>query len=284
MQLKISLFAALVSVDGLAVQPRVGSRSRLAQPMQMAMKGPGGTKSPRGFGSWGAKLGGIVNRNKGGSNQGGGGGNMDGNNGGNNIIRRKSSEGAADSSSSDDDAGAMGLWQQYEAALEAQPLLVKGLTSMTGFFLGDLMAQLFIEKSGPYDPSRTARLASFGLLVHGTTSHWFYGNLDALIPGTTAAVVATKVFIDQVLWNPIFGCMFFGYMGLTTGEGLGGAVAKIKRDLMTQVTGSWTVWPVAHAINFKFIPTSQRVLYINTIQIFYNCFLSIVGSREGAKA
>ena len=42
---------------------------------------------------------------------------------------------------------------------------------------------------------------------------------------------------------------------------------------------SWTVWPIAHAINFKFIPNSQRVLYINTIQIFYNCFLSIIGSR-----
>lgn len=47
-----------------------------------------------------------------------------------------------------------------------------------------------------------------------------------------------------------------------------------------QVKGSWKVWPLAHAINFRFIPSSQRVLYINSIQIGYNCFLSIISSRD----
>ena len=88
------------------------------------------------------------------------------------------------------------------------------------------------------------------------------------------------------------------------------------------------VWPLAHTINFRFIPSSQRVLYINSIQarllphatchpsfrlrrlatassasaaargclfplltramrawlvqIGYNCFLSIIGSKSQA--
>ena len=154
---------------------------------------------------------------------------------------------------------------------------------MTGFAIGDILAQQFIEKKGKYNLNRTLKMASFGLLVHGTTSHWFYGKLDGKIPGTDAGAVASKVFIDQVLWNPIFGVMFFGYMGLWERQGVDGTIKRIKGDLMTQVTGSWTVWPVAHAINFKFIPTEQRVLYINTIQIFYNCFLSIIGNRDGKK-
>ena len=184
--------------------------------------------------------------------------------------------GASDDDDEDEDKG---LWQKYESALEARPLLVKGLTSFTGFTIGDLLAQFFIEKK-EYDPLRTLRLASFGFLVHGTTSHWFYGILDGRIPGTGAGDVALKVFIDQVLWNPIFGIMFFSYMGIFEGSGVGGTIQKIKNDLLTQVTGSWTVWPIAHAINFKYIPSDQRVLYINTIQIFYNCFLSVIGSRK----
>ena len=51
------------------------------------------------------------------------------------------------------------------------------------------------------------------------------------------------------------------------------------RSCAWQVFGSWKVWPLAHAINFKFIPSSQRVLYINTIQIGYNCFLSLIANR-----
>ena len=48
----------------------------------------------------------------------------------------------------------------------------------------------------------------------------------------------------------------------------------------SQVTGSWKVWPLAHTINFRFIPSSQRVLYINSIQIGYNCFLSLISNRS----
>ena len=36
----------------------------------------------------------------------------------------------------------------------------------------------------------------------------------------------------------------------------------------------------AHTINFAFIPPSQRLLYINSIQIGYNVFLSFLGNKE----
>lgn len=129
-------------------------------------------------------------------------------------------------------------------------------------------------------------------------------------------VLVLQVAIDQILWNPIFGTMFFTYMGLAEGQDLEGIKTRLKNDLLTsvstssrqaaqerstagapgfrlqllsfgkrltravpaavcpslppinpQVKGSWTVWPVAHAINFRFIPNSQRLLYINTVQV-----------------
>jgi len=186
-------------------------------------------------------------------------------------------------SSSDDEpeeSPFLKAWNRYNELLDEKPLLMKGLTSFVGFALGDILAQLFIQKSDPFDFARLARLASFGFLVHGTTSHWFYGKLDGKIPGTSAKVVFTKVFIDQVLWNPIFGIMFFGYIGALEGKGVQYVIDKTKNDLVNAVTGSWKVWPLAHTINFRFIPSSQRVLYINTIQIGYNCFLSILADKS----
>lgn len=41
-----------------------------------------------------------------------------------------------------------------------------------------------------------------------------------------------------------------------------------------------TVWPAAHIINFKFVPSSQRILYINTIQVGYNAFLSTMTNKK----
>jgi len=175
----------------------------------------------------------------------------------------------------------MGLWARYNKLLEAQPLLTKALTSLTGFTVGDLLAQCYVEPGDkPYDLMRTVRLGSFGFLLHGTTGHYFYGFLDSKMPGTAVQTVATKVFIDQTIWNPIFGCMFFGYLNLMEGKSWDDYVKKISQDLQTAVMGSWAVWVPAHTINFAFIPSSQRLLYINTIQIGYNIFLSFLGNKS----
>ena len=112
----------------------------------------------------------------------------------------------------------MSLWARYNKLLEAQPLLTKACTSLVGFTAGDVLAQNFVEKDGPYDPMRTLRLSSFGFLIHGTTGHYFYGFLDSKLPGTKPATVASKVIIDQVFWNPIFGCAFFGFLNFAEGK------------------------------------------------------------------
>jgi protein Mpv17 len=173
----------------------------------------------------------------------------------------------------------MGLWARYNKLLSAQPLLTKATTSLVGFTAGDLLAQNFVEDNDKYDPMRTLRLGSFGFLVHGTTGHYFYGFLDSKLPGTKPATVATKVVVDQVFWNPIFGCMFFGFLNFAEGKSFADLKKKLNQDLQTAVMGSWAVWVPAHTVNFAFIPPAQRLLYINTIQIGYNIFLSFLGNK-----
>lgn len=57
------------------------------------------------------------------------------------------------------------LQERYAAALDAFPLRTKALTSMTGLIVADLIAQA--AEQGPWDPSRTARMAAFGVCWHG---------------------------------------------------------------------------------------------------------------------
>jgi len=179
-------------------------------------------------------------------------------------------------------SGVQAIWAAYEEVLKKQPLLTKSVTSFVGFALGDILAQNFLKKEGSegFDWARLLRLSSFGFVVHAPTGHWFYGNLDNLIKGNGIAQVASKVAIDQVLWAPIFTFMFFTYTGLLEGKSVSQIVEKIKNDTVTAVTGSWKVWPIAHAINFRFISTENRILYINSIQIFYNVFLSWLASKD----
>lgn len=166
----------------------------------------------------------------------------------------------------------------YEGWLAKKPILTKALTSAVGFALGDILAQCFLGGDAAFDWARFARVTSFGFVLHGTTGHVWYGKLDQLLPGTEAWKVAVKVAADQVLWAPIFTAMYFSYLGLAEGRSMDYIKAKIQNDTMAGVTASWKVWPIVHAVSFRFVPTELRILYINSIQIFYNIFLSVLGN------
>ncbi|OSX77133.1 hypothetical protein BU14_0161s0053 [Porphyra umbilicalis] len=168
----------------------------------------------------------------------------------------------------------------YEMWLGKKPILTKALTSAVGFAIGDILAQCFLGGDAAFDWARFARVASFGFVLHGTTGHVWYGKLDQLLPGTEAWKVAVKVAADQLLWAPIFTAMYFSYLGLAEGRSMDYIQAKIQNDTMAGVTASWKVWPIVHAVSFRFVPTELRILYINSIQIFYNIFLSVLGNKS----
>lgn len=256
-----------------------------------------------------------------GGNKGSSGGDQDVGGRGGSDGRRGGPRGAGDAGS---EGGAenplMALWAGYNAMLTSKPILTKALTSVIGFSLGDILAQKFINKDGEFDTKRLLKMATFGFMFHGPTGHYFYGTvfanwqppcpppnpihppstgsghvdtsdtiapagfLDRLIVGTQAWKVAAKVAIDQVLWAPIFTLCFFAFLGIADGQSFDEIKKKVESDLVAGVTASWKVWPVVHAINFRFIPTSQRLLYINSIQILYNVFLSFIGNKKPSAA
>lgn len=175
--------------------------------------------------------------------------------------------------------GAVPGWAAYNEALDKKPLITKAMTSLVGWALGDLLAQVFIAKTA-FDVKRFLTLSAFGFLYHGPSGHFFYNWLDKQIEGTSGKVVALKVLIDQTLWCPIFMTIFFTYLGLVNGDSMATIVNKVKTDLFTACQGSWKVWPFVHAVNFKFISTKHRLVFINGVQIAFNMFLSIIGSKK----
>uniref|UniRef100_A0A7S3L6N3 Peroxisomal membrane protein MPV17 n=1 Tax=Amphora coffeiformis TaxID=265554 RepID=A0A7S3L6N3_9STRA len=174
--------------------------------------------------------------------------------------------------------GAVPGWAAYNQALDEKPLLTKAMTSLVGWALGDLLAQIFIS-GGPFNMQRFLSLSFFGFIYHGPSGHYFYNWLDSKITGKESKDVALKVAIDQICWCPIFMTVFFTYLGLVNGDSFSTIGNKIKTDLLSACQGSWKVWPIVHAVNFKFISNKHRLLFLNAVQIAFNMFLSLIGSK-----
>jgi protein Mpv17 len=141
-----------------------------------------------------------------------------------------------------------------------------------------LTTQVFIS-GGPFDWKRFITLSAFGLLYHGPSGHFFYNWLDKQIPGKSAKDVAIKIGIDQICWCPIFMTVFFTYLGLVSGDSWATIGTKVKTDLLSACQASWKVWPVVHAFSFKYIKTQHRLIFLNSVQVAFNMFLSILGTK-----
>lgn len=174
--------------------------------------------------------------------------------------------------------GAVPGWAAYNDALDKHPLTAKACTSLVGWALGDVLAQIFIT-GGPFDMKRFITLSAFGFLYHGPSGHYFYNWLDSKVKGSDGKSVFMKVAFDQIVWCPIFMTVFFTYLGLVNGDSFSAIGEKIKHDLLPACQGSWKVWPIVHAVNFRFISSKHRLVFINGVQVAFNMFLSLIGSK-----
>lgn len=58
--------------------------------------------------------------------------------------------------------------------------------------------------------------------------------------------------------------------------------ATVAEKTLPTVAANYVIWPAAHIISFKYVPSQQRILYNNSIAIFWNCYLSLVAADIGS--
>lgn len=190
------------------------------------------------------------------------------------------------------------LWRGYSRALEASPLLTKCGTTMTLGGLGDIIEQnLSNYRNGtknPWNPVRTAKLATFGFVMAGPLNHYWYKILDKTIPSKSMVNNVQKMIIDQVVFAPIIVTTFFASMNFMNGGSVKVTsifanllLTPLLQDLQTTLENkflhtmkmNYTVWPAAQLFNFVFIPPHQRVGYVAVILLGWNAYLSYVGNH-----
>lgn len=60
--------------------------------------------------------------------------------------------------------------------------------------------------------------------------------------------------------------------------------ATVCEKTLPTVAANYVIWPAAHIISFKYVPSQQRILYNNSVAIFWNCYLSMIAADNGTAA
>ena len=106
--------------------------------------------------------------------------------------------------------------------------------------------------------------------------HYWYVALDRMVfpkePKASGTIV-TKMLLDQLIWSPINTCIFFASLAAMEGN-MASIPGILDEKLVPTVLAGYMLWPLAHLINFKFVPSRNRLLYINVVNLFWSIYLA----------
>ncbi|CAM9775740.1 unnamed protein product [Ectocarpus sp. 4 AP-2014] len=208
---------------------------------------------------------------------------------------------------SGDKNGSDGLLASYLRALDTKPIITKVITSGVICGIGDIMAQALAFKTAATESFSLGsflaalefkRLAIYGVLgalwIAPVVHYWFDG-LDAVfkdkkaVPGAPPPSLIKRTFkifnmvaLDQIIGAPLVnaGFMFLFTFATALTSGTGGiesgkkAGTMVKNGIWSTMLVCWKLWPIANTINFAFVPTKLRVLFMNFVGLGWNIYLS----------
>uniref|UniRef100_A0A7S3CVP4 Uncharacterized protein n=1 Tax=Palpitomonas bilix TaxID=652834 RepID=A0A7S3CVP4_9EUKA len=191
-------------------------------------------------------------------------------------------------------------WGRYSQWLGDKPLSANIWTSGVIVGVGDYFAQSIEQESIRPDTknwTRVIALSSWGFVTGGPMYYW-YRYLDKLWPPkglSSVGAVLKKTFGNQVVMAPLMNTLFFIYatsvsrsvdtiLNPTSPRFNSTLEVEIERKLSVQllptVTTSLFYWIPVHLVNFSFVPSKYRVLYLSMGLWGWSTYLSIVAHRD----
>ncbi|XP_065342999.1 mpv17-like protein 2 isoform X1 [Cloeon dipterum] len=157
--------------------------------------------------------------------------------------------------------------------------LTNTITSGGLLAIGDGLQQSIERKSAisnKYDWARTGRMFLVGLAC-GPPHHYWYVWLDKVLKPHQ---VWKKILADQLIAAPFFAAFFFYGMGSLENKTPAEVTTEFRSKFPTVYAFDWFFWPPIQYVNFHYVPSRFRVLYVNGATVVWDVFLSYMKHHD----
>lgn len=182
---------------------------------------------------------------------------------------------------------AQNLGSSYSTSLTTRPIFTKSCTAGVTFFLSDVCAQNIENKNkkdAKYDWTRTLVSTAVGLFYFGPAAHLWYDWVFSILPSVSLVSTLQKAALGQLIFGPVFTCVFFGTSLMQSGTfSLRAWGKKIKTDLPSAWLSGTGFWPLVDLISFSIVPVKFIPLFVNFCSFVWTIYLSMVANRSVQK-
>ncbi|KAL1963876.1 hypothetical protein VTN77DRAFT_7682 [Rasamsonia byssochlamydoides] len=201
--------------------------------------------------------------------------------------------------------GKFGRW--YTRAQERRPYVTQVASSFVIYLCGDLSAQLLFptdvkavepvrdrskeigaaeqseeeseQKLGGYDPLRTLRHLTVGLVSSIPSYKWFMFLHHNFNYSSKFLSILTKVSVQQAVFTPVFNTYFFSMQSLLAGATLEETWERVKRAVPTSIKNSVKLWPAVTAFSFMYVPPHFRSVFGGSVAVGWQTYLSWLNQK-----
>ena len=171
----------------------------------------------------------------------------------------------------------MRFFNWYASQQRLRPYITQLCSTPIIFCVGDLSAQML--GGDDYDPHRSLRALIIGAVISIPSYEWFlllgrHFNYSSVVLSTGA-----KVAVNQLVYTPMFNVYFFAFHALLSGEGVTGAVERVKNTVTESIPRSFLYWPVVTAINFTYVQPQSRSVVTGLFSVVWQSYLSWLNRR-----
>merc|ERR1711988_367033 len=142
------------------------------------------------------------------------------------------------------------------------------------FIQQTLLRKVFAESPRDYDFASVGRYGVLGTFIFPTMLHFWYKWLDSKYIGNSAGIIIRKMLLDQFVISPPILAIF--YIGMSIMERREDIFSECRKKLVPTFQSSCMFWMPAQAVNFIFLPTQFRVVYIGTCSLLWVNILCIL--------
>ena len=171
----------------------------------------------------------------------------------------------------------MRFFDWYSRQQKARPYITQLWSTPIIYCIGDLSAQALGDDD--YDPHRSLRAIAIGAVISIPSYLWFIGLGKRFNYPSTALSIGAKVVVNQLIYTPLFNVYFFAFHALLSGEGVAGAVERVKNTVPVSVPRSFLYWPIATAINFAYVQPQSRAVVTGMFAVVWQSYLSWLNRR-----
>lgn len=168
------------------------------------------------------------------------------------------------------------MYKSYQNLLRRYPIGVQAVQTSVFTGVGDVIAQLVVEKREmkDFDVPRLLRFGAIGGIFIGPVLRTWFGFLDSNFKGRSAIIVVKKVALDQLCFVPIFLGSLVSIIGLANGKSVDQVKEKLQADYKDIMITNYKIWPLVQTLNFSVVPVNYQVPLVQTVAIGWNTYMS----------